>query len=386
MMARYMTIALQRQMPAPLVRSSGFSLVDLMIGIAIGLLGALAVTKVMIDFNERRNTSVQLIETQNNGVMASYLLERDLGPAGYGLMQLQNCSQIQWYYATTPSANVVGQIPLSTLPVSITTNGATGSDTITIQYASNAAGVPSATLTQTQATFTDPYNVATIAGYAIGDQIVADSDNVCTLSQVTAVNNVSFTISHDQTDPLAPGQTPFNPGATLPNTTNPWYADSASTTQATSANLLAKSGTQLINLGQFVSKRYSVGANVLNAGTFPSYADTTLVDGIVLLKAQYGRDTGGDGTVDVWSSPAAFTPNNTTAGQVVAIRIGIVARSPLLEKDTIAQENPLTILPETAPGAGDAVTYTIPTTASSNHYRYKAYTTIVPLRNVIWGR
>ena len=76
--------------------------------------------------------------------------------------------------------------------------------------------------------------------------------------------------------------------------------------------------------------------------------------------------------------------NAGNVSRVIAIRVGVVARSAARENEVIDQPNPLPLFPEMADSSGgtDAVTFTIPDTRS----RYRAYSTIIPLKNVIWTR
>ena len=111
----------------------GFNLVDLMIGVVISMFAMLAVAVVFRDFGKTRNTEVQAIESQSNGTMALYLIERDLGQAGYAMMRLQNCPFINWYYNGTGYYNTpygttnlpgTNNVALTTLPVRIVDGGA----------------------------------------------------------------------------------------------------------------------------------------------------------------------------------------------------------------------------------------------------------------------
>ena len=337
----------------------GFNLIDLLIGVAISLIGLLAVATVLIDFNKQRNTTTQTLEAQNNGTMALYLLERDLTPSGYGLMSIQDCTAINWYYAGGV------RTPLTTLPVKITDGGAS-SDSVEIQYGVSNTGVPSVLSTQAQTFFGDPISVASIVGFNAGDVIVADAGSTggtCEIFQVSGVNTVARTIS------LATGAGyPYN------------------ATSQPAGWTLVQPNNVIVNLGNFTGKRYSVATGNLQVGAFPSYATTTLVDGIVFMKAQYGLDTDLNGTVDNWVSGATAI-DNTTAKQVIAIRVGIVARSPLYEKNAVDAPTVLCVLPDTTTGTCPASStskaeYTVP----DAHYRYKVYYTIIPLRNAIWGQ
>jgi prepilin-type N-terminal cleavage/methylation domain-containing protein len=176
----------------------GFSLIELMIGLAISLVGLLAIGQIMLTFSQQRNTISQTMNTQNNGVMALYLMERDLSQAGYGMMGL-GCDRINYYfngtgyynspYSTTnlPGAST-GNIALTELPVRILSGG-TGSDTIEVQYGRSTSGVPGAEIIADQAAYSSDYSIAAGAGFAVNDLFIARSGGICTLAQVTAVTS-----------------------------------------------------------------------------------------------------------------------------------------------------------------------------------------------------
>lgn len=331
----------------------GFSLIEMMVGIAIGLLGMLAVTQVLITFNGDRTANTQTMEAQNNGTMALYLLERDISQAGYGLTNIQDCSTINWYYSGAV------QTPLSALPVRIT-DGGSASDSIAIQYALSTNGVPTTQVSQSQLVYSDDITVSTIVGYVVNDLVVADVGGSCTLYQVTAINNVTSALVH--------ASNTYNPGASP---------------VATGWDLIRVSDT-LVNLGNFVSKTYSISSNNLILGAFPTATSTSeLVNDIVLLKAEYGRDTNSDGAVDAWVSAAGWTPANTTSSQVIAIRVGIVART--TGKVAVDAPASFTVLPEVQDVNGSVIGAAVTYTPADTSYRYKTYYTIIPMRNVIWS-
>jgi hypothetical protein len=134
----------------------------------------------------------------------------------------------------------------------------------------------------------------------------------------------------------------------------------------------------------------------LTVADYPAFTTNTLVDNIVFLKAQYGLASsisGSPATVARWVSGATTLDGTTCVGTsvhpacVVALRVGLVARSASSGPETIDQPNPLPVLPQILSGVteiGAAVTYSIP--AGGTTVRYRAYSTIIPLKNVIWGR
>jgi len=381
---------------SPLKRQAGFNLIDLLIGVAISLFGLLAVAVTFRDFGQQRTTQVNASESQTNGTMALYLLERDLGQAGYAMSGLQNCSYINYYYAGDAVANghfndpygaSATGVALTTLPVLIADGGAS-SDTITVQFGNPDAGASGSDI-KGPANYPSDYPVSSYVGFSVGDKAVADINGICTMVEVTSnptsarttpVTNLS--INHNNTD------SSFNPVA--PPGGNGWNS-------VVAADLVATPKPFLYNLGNFVSRRYSVapsgGTSAMMLDEFPYVSPaTTMVDEIVFLKAQYGL-AGALGTACPSSTAKVLTAwvdgtaviNNTNVCHVIAVRVGVVARSPLFEKDGINAPTTLTVLP--ALGANAAVNYTVPNLDGNNqaHFRYRSYSTIIPLRNVIWN-
>lgn len=368
--------------------SAGFTLIELLIGVALSLIGLAAVGQIMLTFNQQRATITHTQSTQNNGVMALYRLEKDIAQAGYGMMNLQNCDRIHFVsggvgfhespYGTSDlpgSSNVA----LTTLPVRIIDGGVDAggdpvSDTIEVQYGSSASGAPALPITAAQAGgYSSAYTTSSSLGMVSGDLFVANVDNLCTLGAVTNTNPVATPIEHDVADPYNVASAPGGSG---------WNAVNAGSLTAANPPFLA-------NLGAFVSRRYTVAAagatSALNVAELPAFAANNLVDDIVFVKAQYGLAADANGqTVTSWASGATAI-NNVNTARVIAIRVGVVARSPIYEKNDVSAPTTLTVLPAIASGGatiGLAVTWDVPDT----HHRYRAFSVIIPLKNVIWTR
>lgn len=390
-------------------RQRGFSIIEMMVGVAISLAALMAVGQVMLAFSQQRATVTSTLATQSNGTMALYLIERDLAQAGYSLMNVQDCDRIHWTWSGTvfdidpystlnrPGTN---NVALTTLPVRIY-DGATGSDAIEIQYGRSTSGAPVALISSAQAAYGDVYTLSTVVGFADQDMIVADEPtaigavtNTCTMGQVAggggvpAVDSATIKVAH------------------VTNSYNV-TARPAGATSGTGWNA-AVANSYLYNLGAFTGRRYTVAVTggtwgaatgfrtALQLAEFPAYTASDMVDDIIFMKALYGLDTNGDGAVDSWVSGATAIDHNSVR-QVLAVRIGIVARSPLLEKSAVDAPATFTVLPSNGtacamadPASGQcgtcATSMEVKCTAPDTRYRYKVYTTTVPLRNVIWGR
>ncbi|MCX7627172.1 MAG: PilW family protein [Methylophilaceae bacterium] len=383
----------------------GLTLVEMMVGLAIGLIGLLAVAQIFVTFSQQRNTATQTMEAQSNGVMALYLLERDLMQAGYGLMPLQSCrdsnsgadgdgdgvvdndQDIHWYYfpASCSSTCGVQPQPLSSKPVQIVENGSgPGGDSLVVHYANAITGAPGTYLLNNQSTASDSYKVSSVSGFSQGDMAVVMVGDSCTLFQVTEIEPGNRMLRHTSTYSIMVGgasesrTSAYNPSVADPNGAAPGWEN-------------ASLGNLVVNLGQWMDRTYSISENsALQMRGYLDSAPAPLVEGIVYLKAQYGLNTTGGGTdksIDLWSTDlsAVTSGGRVDYGKVLAIRIGIVARSPLREKEPVDAPATLTVLPgitdATGSSVGAAVTYTVP----DRRYRYKVYSTIIPLRNMIWG-
>lgn len=402
----------------------GFSLIELMIGLAISLVGLLAIGQIMLTFSQQRNTISQTMNTQNNGVMALYLMERDLSQAGYGMMGL-GCDRINYYfngtgyynspYSTTnlPGAST-GNIALTELPVRILSGG-TGSDTIEVQYGRSTSGVPGAEIIADQSAYSSDYSIAAGAGFAVNDLFIARSGGICTLAQVTAVTSpdpshavgatypVTTAISHAATPGVGYNVT-VGPGGTGWNIVADTEIDTSRLAKSPAVNASPK--PSLSNLGAFVSRRYVVSGNSLRLAELANFSTATAslpaqVDDILLIKAQYGlAASSGTTAVTTWADggdPATTAYDSTLAGRIVAIRVGVIARSPLIEKTAVNAPSTLSILPAVSgtstladPAAGlcatDTASREVKCTMSETRYRYRAYSTIIPLKNAIWTR
>lgn len=329
-------------------RQRGFNLIELLIGLSISLMGLAAVSAVMMTFSQKRGAITQTLATQDNGVMALYRLERDISQAGYGLAPLQGCTAVvDRTYSFLPYPVIIG-------------DGGTGaSDTITVQGTNPASGAPGTELTVSGGgtMTTGQYNVRSSVGFSVNDKVVATNFvPTCTMTTVTSVSATAI------------GYTP-------------------ALAASSAAGYLAYFGTSAgasSDPSEFFSRRYAVGTTAMTVADYPAYTTNNLVDDIVFLKAQYGlADTTASTTVTSWASGAtALTSANV--GRVIALRVGVVARSSARENEVIDQPNPLPVFPEMTDSSGgtDAVSFTIPDTRS----RYRAYSTIIPLKNVIWTR
>jgi len=355
----------------PPVRQHGFNLIEMMIGVTVGLLGLVAAATIYVNFNKHRTVETSLMEAQSNGSMALFLLERDLDRAGYGFMAMQGCScnydpgsgattQLRSFCEKFPSSPVQAH-PVD--PIQITDGGASGSDELHVRYGTPLGGL---TVTSVLAKQVDPdaipqdpakdflykFKLKSTAGIVNGEILVLDRGGKCAAYQATAVSESDKTVSHDHSaSNINPDPAPLGYEASLPNDV-------------------------IYNLGHYVDKKFRVDSSSaqLLESTFPTYTnDTPVVDNIVYMKVDIGLDTGTDKLVDSW---VKIVP--TDYSKVLALRVGIVARTQIKDNDS---PTPATLVVLPAVAGGTEQTYTVP----DQKYRYKVYSTTIPLRNMLWN-
>lgn len=348
----------------------GMGIVELMIGIVIALLGTLVVMQTFAVSEGYKRTTVSGNEAQQSGAVALYTVERDVRQAGFGLGALLtlNC-KIQGYDET--GAMTFPLTPDQWGPASIVNGAGAAPDQIRLNYASGDAIPFAAKLSSDYGGAAANIKVNNRYGFKEGDVVlVVDPTNLatdCSLMQVTGVpgtpggtdniihNSGMYTDAFGKKVPAR-----FNPPGGL--------------------GIPYPSGSTVLNLGALPEgKTYSVANNSLwVADTFQPGAQS-FADNIVNLQAQYGRDTDGDGRIDIWDE-------NTVAAQadwtrVLALRVAIVARSTIREKEIVTPGNSLTLWTNPV-GSAAAPTHTL--AGDDNYFRYKVYETIIPLRSIIW--
>ncbi len=407
-------------------KARGFSLVEMMVAVVIGLIGTVVIFQVFAVSEGHKRSTVSGGDAQQNGAIALFSMERELRNAGNGLTQLiARGAPIYGWNNVTGAARPA----LVIRPLTITA-GAT-SDTIDINYATFGGLTAPVKVTSSLGSW-DPtsvaagniLSVASVVGFNNGDKIVVcpsvpdpagpapgPTGDTCIIAEITDLGAddrifvepppTEFTVFDSALD-----TSKFNPAAGF-GVLNPTLALDGRALPATySAGTGAIKDALVYNLGNsLVGKRYAVDvANSLmtiddGSGAGPQ----EFADGVIAIRAQYGLDTDADRVVDVWVNPKSVPANaladntpdhpscvtTTTAGiadcwrRVQAVRTAIVTRSGVFEKAEVETRSsiPLWTNPTANPVPGPSFAVAA---GDARHYRYKVFETIVPLRNMIW--
>ena len=363
---------------------TGFSLVELMVGLVIGLLATLVIMQIFSAFEGQKRTTSGTSDAQTSGSVALYSLQRDVQLAGYGL-PLYDVDNMPLKCAAIPTVDHDGDggvltPAISMSPIDITDGaGATDSDIVTVRYSTSATGgIP-----------------VPVVGPAAGLVATVNNNMACfnndVVYAVIGTNCAATRINDNSIDPvITPVRINFT---TVSLSTMP-------------ANVGDK--TSLSCLTRWNEIRYQVDAAVATnplltrLDTFNSVTPAAIVSGIVNIQAQYGvsanptsnQVTQWVNATGAWAS-AVMTQNNRN--RIKAVRIAIIARNNLLEKlpavstacSSTTVANPTGICAWDATSANPIIASPAPVidlsnTASWDQYRYKVYETIIPIRNMIW--
>ncbi len=337
----------------------GLGLPEIMVGLVIGLIASIVIVQVMGVFEGQKRTTGGSADTQTNGSIALSVIQRQLQVAGFGL-PIYSTKNTALKCDPSPTFDNDGDPAtpeVGIFPVMIKDGGAAGgSDEITIRSGSTPMGGSPIRISNV---IGDVVSVTNNLGCADGDIVLVSSLPACIMRKVATVNKVDTTQIN-----LEPGGAAVTIGATM------------------------------ACMGNWRDTVYKVSSGNLMENTTSSVAD------IVNIQAQYGiSPSPDDNHVDHWVDAAsggiweatATTPTVANRNTIKAVRIAIVARSGLMEKEEVTTPCPA---PSNSKGpcawigtAADPAP-NIDLTADPNwkHYRYRVFETIVPLRNIIWSK
>ena len=362
-------------------RARGFTLIELMVAVALGLLTTLVIAQVFLQSEGNKRTTTSGSDAQVTGALALYALQRDIQMAGYGLSAMPSAVGCPTT-AQKGGATVLNSVPL--VPVSITFGASGASDTLTVLYGQGSDySVPlkvSVDHAKTDVLFTVP----STWGVANGDMLLAvpaawvpGGTDWCTLFQATSSASDSTTqIQNANTSVWNQALSFIMPATGYP------------------------AGSALLNLGSAPVRRvYSVNPLTwtLQGQELGVTEPRDLFPQIVLLKALYGKAAVANGPVVRYDTVAPL--NSADWRLVQGIRLLVVARSAQREDLNKPAVTPNALVWDVGPlaavtgseacnGSSKCVALDVSPSDPTNwrHYRYKVFETVVPLRNTVWNQ
>jgi type IV pilus assembly protein PilW len=362
-------------------KTRGFTLIEIMVGMVIGLIATVIIFQVFAVSERQKRTTTGTSDAQGNGAIAMFMLERHMKMAGVGLNHdtFGNCTTLH-----TWDANAGGPIDAiggaSLLNVASITEGGGNPDSISLLYYEDPTNgdfrysdsVLSAT---TNNPSLDLYPLTARNCKAGGLALMAEGGN-CMLMTVTsvtpAVGAAPATIGHA---PAPAGR--YNPATGVSST---W-------------GMFMKYTARMQCFPGLYRVTYAINAKQLEV-TEPDPAapggtrTTPVVPDILDLQAQYGIENTALVPPIEWVDASGATwgaPSLANVRRIKAVRIAVLALNSEYQKPP-------------ASGICDATTDAMAANWSTwatlhangitdfHCYRYKVFESVIPLRNILWAK
>jgi type IV pilus assembly protein PilW len=293
-----------------LIHSSGFSLIELMVAITIGMILTIAIGSIFVQSKKTYAVQERLSRIQENGRFAMHFLMKDLRMAGYAgcVDDLILNQTISNHLKKKDDFTFKAHIPIEGLDHAKTDwYPSTSSDLPPRRDSTDAVMIR----------MVDPGIAVTVSGAmpSPSREIKVNGTDGINQGDIVMLSDCAnadvFEVTHVQTsDHIQHGT-----GAGSGN----------------ESGELSKSYTTGAKIYKYIGRRYYIGESNgmptlfrdTNAGT-----PEPLVEGIENMQIRYGKDTNSDGYPDVYlAAGAAGLTSETDWKGVVSVRIGILARS-----------------------------------------------------------
>ena len=344
-------------------KQGGFGMVEVMVGLAIGLISILVMVQMIAFSNNQANITSAGDDALNEGAIALYSLQSELSQAGYGIadlgmlgcsLSLRNGVSVNIAPVTLNPSNITG--------LSFSRDAAT--DSLMVMYA-KTNGPPLGDIVY------GANNVMqTVTAFAVGDWVVsapATRTIPCnlTLDKVTALNGSTNAITLSSGSTLSIGSRLFDLG-----------------------NAFRVAGFAVYNGNLSTCDYTNTATDCTQAASW-----TPMAANIASMRMQYGRETVAgtsmNGIVSLYdqTSPDLTGASNTACSwvRIPGLRLALVARS---VQGTASATPSAPTWDGSFAGNPTASSVATPIDLSANagwqNYRYKVFQATLPLRNITW--
>lgn len=361
------------------VRQRGFSLIEIMIGLLIGMISVIIVLQVFSRSDSAKRISNSADDAQMNALLALNTLEREIrqGGLGFSAFTILGCGLSYTASSDGGAVKLDALAPVTINPsTTVVPKGDTGTDTLLV-ISGNTNGSSEGDLTSGEAAAgATSYTITTPDFFATGERIVAapaSRADTCTLKLATiqGITGNTLMATPGSDDALPSGSLIYDLG---------------------SAPRIHAYAVRNGNLTVCDYLQYNCGStsytNTLNSNVW-----VPVVAQVVGLRAQYARDTSGitgsvskmTGVVDTYDqttpgsdADASTIPDYCGWARIIGVRLAMVGRATHADKD-----EPTTVSALSWSGSAEA-DIDISSLSDWKRYRYRLLESAVPLRNIIW--
>lgn len=372
--------ALRRARSRPCLYSRGLTLIELMVAMVIGLLLGLVIMRALVFGEAQRRTTDATSAADLSGAYAASALDTALRNAGSALTQslapldigVIGCNP-GFTAAALPAPfsqflnGDLGALRVAPLLIAANPSRATpASDVLAVMSGSGAAsGLPRAVVSASGNTLT----LTNTVGIAAPSLALAPGGATCALLHVSAVDVAHLTLS------AAPA---FSPSVLLPL------------------------GNPAVGDVQFQLLGVDPATATLSSYDLLSNTARPMAGNVLALQALYGV-ADGTGQLAQWAAPSAATGHDIDTllaspdklRPIVAVRIALILKGELYEKEPVSAGRQLTWFSPAAGGGADlagipftgldaaAQSWTPAPGSADEHYRYGVVEFVVPIRNAL---
>lgn len=329
----------------PIRLQQGFSLVEIMVGMVVGMLGIIIIMQVTTTFEARKGTTSGGDDAQNGGAIALYGMQKEIAQAGYGI----SSPWLMGLPLTTPKFTIAAYKPVVIDPAPL---GPLASDpeTNTILVLYGNSNTPEG-IEINNNTATLPYRVklGTAVGYNLGE------------------GGRGFRVG----DWVIPSQKGVTLAHSLFQVVNP--------TNTNTVDLNGAPPALINDIGPTAEPPI-----LFNLGANPGLLAYAVINQSLNVCDYMNNDCAASNTAPAWQQ---------LAGDIVGLKAvceaGTGVRVLLVSRSTHREGAVVTAAPPTWNPAGVPTPVVVNPAASWggdwDHYRYKTFETVMPIRNAIWN-
>ena len=353
---------MMRNSQVPRKLSAGFGLVEVMVAVVIGMFGVIVMLQLFADHEARNRNVSGAADAQTNGAINFYQLQGHIRQAGYGMngLDILGC-QLKWKVSSNDISKPVILAPVSINRTAVIPPGDPNTDTLLIMYG-NDSGPPEGN--EIIDFSGSEYTVQMPTSFHVDDRVIS-APSIC-LDDPLLIDRVTSTTPSSNKVTVESG----GAGMVLYN-----LGGSGDGGGPTILAYAVRDGK--LTVCNFILSDCSLPDKTNDATVWGPIASN-----IVRMRAVYWKDSSPN-----WDGSAHVSTKETPTercdwARVKGVHLVLVARSDERDKDAVTSTSkpPKWSLDTKAP-----LEIVSTSDDESQHYRYKTFEALVPLRNVVWN-